>query len=81
MFKFGNDFTRLYLWSEASQEQLKKFELHYQVDEQPEQMISDSSFPYEFSVPLDVQDKLLKIRIEGELQIGETFSKQFGFQL
>jgi len=44
-------------------------------------MLADTSFPYEFSVPLEKEDKLLKIRIASELDSGVLFEEEFALKL
>lgn len=55
LFKFGSYGRRLYVYLEDDDTVLKNATLHYKTDTGKEEEITDSSYPFEFTVPVPVQ--------------------------
>ena len=63
---FGRGLTSGYVWLNATADQLKKATLHYRVaGTEPWKQLDDSSYPFEFSIPMADDATKLEWRIEG----------------
>lgn len=52
VFDFGEGLKSVYVWNEADNSKFSKVTLHYSIDGAPEQTVSKTGYPYEYTVEL-----------------------------
>lgn len=71
IFSFG-EFSEVFIWLEADDEQVKQATLNYRIKgEQEWQKLVDTSYPFEFSVPLEAQENEIELKVSTILIDGQ----------
>lgn len=64
ILRLGSGLQHAYVYLEDSKRDYRRVDLHYRIDQGPEQVLRDASFPWEFSVPLDDNVRRFRWRLE-----------------
>ncbi len=73
IISFG-ELSNAYIWLEASDENVKKATLEYRLGTNNWIKVQDDKYPFEFSIPLKEEDKMIEWKVEAESSGGQTNS-------
>ena len=75
LLSFGPELTSAYVYTKATYETLKGATLHYRTGDQWKTM-SDTNYPYEFTVPLEARDAKFEFFLEAVTTNGATVKSE-----
>lgn len=70
ILSMGREFTRAYIYLEATEKNLDKAVLHYRAGKEDWNTVFDSTYPFEFTIPLQEDAEQIELKIEGILPNG-----------
>jgi hypothetical protein len=73
IISFG-ELSNAYIWLEASDENVKKATLEYRLGTNNWIKVEDDKYPFEFSIPLKEEDKIIEWKVEAESSGGKSNS-------
>ena len=78
IMSWGNNLRNAFVYLDATPKELQSAKINYSVDGENRKTITDNNYPFEFSIPLQNQDKHFIFTVSGTDSQGEehTFSRQ-----